>query len=220
MAIVHLKAIPVFSVELLIFELGKHPLSLLCCFTPPPAAVLFSCSEPSSFGQPVFKEQGLGCGGTHSLPVIFSSMRLTISESQHHLQCSRKVTYKTWLNGCMRYRCILRYMYKFLLTKKWQSAAGQNNHLSLPFHFFLQKFNQQENPQLHWAVMRQKLRAVFLAVTDGLSDLKPGMQLPWDPVAVPIKQTGERYLPRAWWGGINCWNSIEVLSWKVLDTVK
>lgn len=46
MSIVHLKAIPVFTVELLILELEKHLLFPVCCFTPPPAATLFSCSEP------------------------------------------------------------------------------------------------------------------------------------------------------------------------------
>jgi len=45
MCIVHLKTISVFTVKMLIFELEKHPLSLVCFFTPPPAAMLFSCSE-------------------------------------------------------------------------------------------------------------------------------------------------------------------------------
>lgn len=64
--------------------------------------------------------------------------------------------------------------------------------------------------------MGQKLWAVFLPVTDGLSDLKQGMQLPWDP----IKLTGESISLGRGEEEERVEKSIEVLSWKVLDTVK
>lgn len=47
MSVVHLKAIPVFTVELLIFELDKHPLSSTS-LPPQPKnlVIMFSSTEP------------------------------------------------------------------------------------------------------------------------------------------------------------------------------
>lgn len=128
-----------------IFDGGTTPLSVI--FFHPSTSDSFSCSEPvfwtacvqaaraGVWGDPLFT--------CHLLQQHADSLR---KPHKHHLQGSRKITYKTWLNGCIRYRCILMYTSKFLLTKKWQSAAGQNNHLSLPSHFSLQRFYQPENP--------------------------------------------------------------------------
>lgn len=107
MSLVHLKAISEFTAELLIFELEKHPLSLVCRFTPPPAATLFSCSEPLFWA--ACAQAGRAVVWGDWLPVTFSTVRLTIWENQHHAQCSRNVTYKTWLNDYMIYICILMY---------------------------------------------------------------------------------------------------------------
>lgn len=85
-AIVHLKAIPVFSVELLIFLMGKHP-SLCYIFSPLHQWQFCFLVVSPSFGLPVFRQQELGCGGTHSLPVIFSSNMLTTSESVTSITC-------------------------------------------------------------------------------------------------------------------------------------
>lgn len=105
---VHLKAIPEFTVELLIFELEKHPLSLVRRFTPPPAATLFSCSKPLFWAACAQAARAVVWGDTLITCYLLHCETDNLGKPA---SCSvqQKYNLRTWLNDYMIYICILKY---------------------------------------------------------------------------------------------------------------
>lgn len=119
MVIGHLKAIHVFTLELLMFELEKQALSLVCCFPPLPAAILFSCSKPFFWASCTQAARAEVCGD----PLITSCL-LQCETDNFGKPASHAVRQKYNLQSFVKWwHDIYVYTYVYMWLFSWKRAG-------------------------------------------------------------------------------------------------